>query len=264
MSGVYGADVSTAVNATQWKALIEERGITFGVVRCYMDVGKPDPNAPSTIKAAWEAGLAAVDVYHFPDCRVGAREQVEQSVKALRDAGVTFGRFWFDVEDNSYWSTTDHAANVKFLHAMIQAAIDLRLPVGVYTIMAAWEKYMGNDTSFSSYPLWYASLTGPTFDDAQHPRGGWTAPMVKQFKQNEKHGGVVYDGNWSPDNSWFVTPAAALKAAEAKPSEAASAAAPAAPSAAPPAPAAASPRLHSQLSEAQNEVSGSPPATRSH
>jgi hypothetical protein len=210
MSGSYGPDVSTPLSVKQWQSLISGRSATFGVVRCYQSDGKVDPNAPATVLNGWAAGLASVDVYHFPDCTTDAATQVQGAVSALRQAGARFGRYWLDVElskssegtyDNpSKWSTTDPQANAAFLSDLIAAADSLGLSVGIYTSACSWSLCMGDSSSFAEYPLWYAQYETPaqaSFDDFK-PFGGWTAPTMKQFAGDESYEGICYDGNWTP------------------------------------------------------------------
>jgi GH25 family lysozyme M1 (1,4-beta-N-acetylmuramidase) len=201
MSGIYGADVSTAVSVTQWQALRSERSVSFGVVRCYRSSGSVDPEAPATVNNGWAAQLAGVDVYHFPSLAVGAALQVQQAVSALQAAGAKFGTYWIDVETGAGWSTSDHAANAAFLVSLVQAAEALGLTVGIYTSNFEWSTIMGADNvQLASYPLWYAAYQtppNPSFSDFT-PFGGWTQPARKQFVGDETYDGVGYDGNWAP------------------------------------------------------------------
>jgi GH25 family lysozyme M1 (1,4-beta-N-acetylmuramidase) len=199
MAGIYGADVSNPVSVAGWQSLIKERGITFGIVRCYESGGKVDPNGPASVKNGWTAGLSAVDVYHFPSLSVDAATQVSQAVSALQAAGAQFGTYWIDVEKGAGWSATDRAANSAFLASLVAAAEAQGLTVGIYTSVYEWSSNI-NDSSCAAYPLWYAQYqTPPQASFAGFtPFGGWTKPALKQFAGNETFGGVSYDGNWMP------------------------------------------------------------------
>jgi|HubBroStandDraft_6_1064221.scaffolds.fasta_scaffold122643_2 GH25 family lysozyme M1 (1,4-beta-N-acetylmuramidase) len=202
MGGIYGADVSTPVSVEGWQGLINERSVSFGIVRCYESGGVVDPNAPDSVKNGWAAKLSAVDVYHFPCMGVDAQTQVQQAVNALQTAGAQFGTYWFDVESGAGWSTTDLSSNASFLANLVAAAEALGLTVGIYTSEYDWLSVI-NDDSCSSYPLWYAEYQTPpeaNFDGFSS-FGGWTQPAMKQFVGDESCSGVSYDGNWAPGPS---------------------------------------------------------------
>ncbi|MFT3775399.1 MAG: DUF1906 domain-containing protein [Minicystis sp.] len=196
-SGVYGADVSTYLSVASWQSLMGGRGVSLGIVRCYESGGEVDPNAPATVNNGWTAGLAQVDVYHFPCLSVDATTQVNDAVSALRAAGAKFVRYWIDVESGAGWSTTDFGANARFLQQLLDAAASLGLSVGIYTSVYEWSITINAD-QFSRYPLWYADYDEVASFADFTPFGGWTAPVMKQFAGNEAYGGVSYDGNWTP------------------------------------------------------------------
>jgi GH25 family lysozyme M1 (1,4-beta-N-acetylmuramidase) len=199
MSGIYGADVSTAVSVAQWQALRSAQSVSFGVVRCYRSNGTVDASAPATVNNGWSAQLSAVDVYHFPSLAVGATRQVNDSVNALQAGGAKFGTYWFDVEDGAGWSSSDLAGNAAFLASLVQAAEGLGLTVGIYASPSGWVNIMGPTClQFARYPLWYAHWETPpnaSFSDFV-PFGGWTKASRKQFAGNQTSGGVSYDSNW--------------------------------------------------------------------
>ncbi len=199
MSGIYGADVSSAVSEEQWRALKEDRSAQFAIVRCYQSTGRPDQNAPATIKNAWQAGMQWVDVYHFPTLRVEAAKQVNDSVDALDEAAAKLVRYWLDVETaGSGWSKTSLEENVAFLQALAEAATARGLTVGIYTGWGPWPTIMGTSTAFSQYPLWYAHYDSVhSFSDFRS-FGGWDKPTMKQFKGDESYRSISYDGNWCP------------------------------------------------------------------
>ena len=49
MSGVYGADVAYPTSVAQWQTLMQQNGVTFGIVRCYESVGQVDRAVPSCL-----------------------------------------------------------------------------------------------------------------------------------------------------------------------------------------------------------------------
>ena len=115
MSGIYGADVSTSMSVAQWQTLMNQNAVTLGIVRCYQSNGKVDPNAAASINNGWAAGLARVDVYHFPCLAVSAEAQVQAVVQALSAANAKCGYYWIDVEQGAGWSTTNFATNAQFI-----------------------------------------------------------------------------------------------------------------------------------------------------
>ncbi len=204
-SGVYGADVSSAVSVAGWQALMSQHSVTFGIVRCYESTGNVDPNAPATVNNGWSAGLDEVDVYHFPSCSVDATTQVNDAVNALWNAGAKFNRYWIDVESGAGWSATNFSQNATFLQDLINAAVALGLTVGVYSSPYEWSQIIeASNTQFAQYLLWYADYDAvANFNDyASVAFGGWTTPTMKQFKGDEtctySGGTIAYDGNWAP------------------------------------------------------------------
>ena len=203
MSGVYGADVSTALSVTDWTNLKNDRSSQFAIVRCYRSNGQLDENAPQTVKNARAAGLQWVDVYHFPDRRVDAATQVNAAVDALQQAGAQFDHYWFDIEADDAdgcgtgWSQTT-SENVTFLQALVDAANARGLSVGIYTASGYWSSIMGSTTAFSKYFLWYIHWDNQgSFSDFK-AFGGWVEPSMKQKAGGETWEGVAYDGNWCP------------------------------------------------------------------
>lgn len=200
MSGVYGADVAYPTSVAQWQTLMQQNGVTFGIVRCYESVGQVDPNAAASINAGWAAGLSRVDVYHFPCVSVGAEAQVQAVVQALSAANVKIGYYWIDVEQGAGWSTTNFASNSQFLSQLIQAAQNAGLTVGIYTSPGEWPQVI-NNSQFAQYPLWYAAYDNQASfaDFAEFGNfGGWTQPVMKQYAGDLTSGSTSYDANWAP------------------------------------------------------------------
>jgi hypothetical protein len=216
MSGMYGADVSARVTVDQWRSMKSELHVplSYAIVRCYRSSGSVDRNAAKTIIDAWNAGLEQVDVYHFPNFGPGpgsghAKAQVDASVDALERAHAKFGRYWIDVEwigDRKGWGSSAEE-NVAFLRELVEAAEARGLSVGIYTSPYNWKDITGNDTSFSSYPVWYAHYDGAAdFNDFGEfgSFGGWSKPVMKQYAGDRKYelssgGSVVFDLDWCPE-----------------------------------------------------------------
>lgn len=200
MSGIYGADVSTPLSEDQWQTLMQQNGVTLGIVRCYESSGSVDPNAAASINAGWAAGLTRVDVYHFPCVSVPANQQIQEVLQTLSAAGAKFGYYWIDVEQGAGWSTTNFAENAQFLTELIQAAQAAGLTVGIYTSPYEWSQVINND-EFTAFALWYAAYDNQTsFNDFSEFGyfGGWTQPVMKQYAGNVDSGGVCFDADWAP------------------------------------------------------------------
>ena len=55
---------------------------------------------------------------------------------------------------------------MQFIHEAVSQAESMNINVGIYSNEHEWNKTMGNDTSFSDYPLWYAHYNLiPQYDD---------------------------------------------------------------------------------------------------
>jgi hypothetical protein len=52
----YGVDVSQPTSESAFRCLVGDN-LLFAVVRCYMSVGRPDPNCASTTRNARAAGM---------------------------------------------------------------------------------------------------------------------------------------------------------------------------------------------------------------
>jgi hypothetical protein len=193
----YGVDVSSPTSSGAFSCL-KNNGYHFAVVRCYQSNGQPDPNAPGTLRAAWDGGMSYVDVYMFPcpQCGKSATQQVQEAVGALRNAGARYGMFWFDIEGPQYWR--DQGFNRAFMSEALSAARNLGQKIGIYTSASQWIPIMGNWNGGAAYPLWYAHYDGnPSFSDFQ-PFGGWSKPNIKQFEGTTYICGAGIDKDWYP------------------------------------------------------------------
>jgi hypothetical protein len=61
-----GVDVSQATSQSSFSCMKGNYGYNFAIVRVYQSSGKCDPNGPTTMKNAWNGGMAHVDGYIFP------------------------------------------------------------------------------------------------------------------------------------------------------------------------------------------------------
>lgn len=148
-----------------------------------------------------EAGFRVRDlgVYMFPcvgtDDRAG--QQVDELLAYLKFVG-NYSSIWVDLETNPSpncgW-TTNYTYNCQFTQKLINTlSQNTQKAVGIYASAYMWSKIMGglkNCPLFTNLPLWYAHYDGkPGFDDFV-PFGGWTRPMIKQFRGTSTLCGVT-------------------------------------------------------------------------
>jgi hypothetical protein len=194
----YGLDVSQATSQSSFSCL-KSNGYSFAVARVYRSSGSVDPNGPSTIKNAWNGGMAHVDGYIFPCYSCGnPAKQVDDTINYLASNSVTLmkegelasqyntttgakvGMLWFDIEGTQYWSSSA-TNNVNFLSAMVTEAKNRGVSIGIYSSASQWNPIMGGSTKFSSLPIWYAHYDGKASFSDWSNFGGWTKPAVKQY-----------------------------------------------------------------------------------
>eukprot|EP01062_Namystynia_karyoxenos_P051515 TRINITY_DN4051_c0_g1_i1.p2 TRINITY_DN4051_c0_g1~~TRINITY_DN4051_c0_g1_i1.p2 ORF type:complete len:218 (+),score=46.95 TRINITY_DN4051_c0_g1_i1:93-746(+) len=200
---VTGVDVSQSVSESSWSCLQGSGGqgaVEFAVVRAYQSVGRVDPNAAATIKAARAAGVKYVDAYLFPcpKCSNGIAAQVKDTVTALRNAGAKFGILWLDVEAPNLWGS--QASNVAILKGFASACKSLGVVPGVYANWNSWSEIMGNANGYSviGQNLWYPHYDGvKSFSDFQ-AFGGWSKPNIKQYLADKSSCSAGVDYNWYP------------------------------------------------------------------
>lgn len=100
----FGVDLSVATDDTTWKCLVEEKDISFSLIRVYRSVGELDANCPASLKSAHSAGIKDLHAYIFPcvssspyslanniTC-ASPEDQVKASIDFLEDNGVSVFR----------------------------------------------------------------------------------------------------------------------------------------------------------------------------
>jgi hypothetical protein len=102
-----GVDLATPVSQSAFQCLRETHGVQFLVVRAFQSNCYIDPRTADTIKAAWGAGLAGVDVYFFPSvgCDMSATQQFDLTIAHLKKQNANFNRMWFDVRATRAYET---------------------------------------------------------------------------------------------------------------------------------------------------------------
>jgi hypothetical protein len=125
-----GVDVSDALSEKDFKCLEEPGGhgpVKFVSVRAYESLGRVDPNAVGTIKAALAAGIKHVDAYLFPDVKGNAASQVAATHEAL--AGSGYGMLWYDIERLEWSSNLD--TNRAFVKELVDAGKQHGIHAGI-------------------------------------------------------------------------------------------------------------------------------------
>jgi len=200
-----GVDVSTAVTAEQFKCLHKEQKVNYVTIRASQANCNPDPDAATTIRHAWAAGLQEVDIYLVPhfSCGVTATKQAEDTINHLKASAVKFGRAWLSIEPASGWHPTDIKLNVQhaqdYFNALVKAVGVKR--VGIYGSAESYEKILGKhsfNTKKNTFPLWYANYDGKAEvnDEKKNAFGGWnkkTGFFMKQYDAKGEACGVKFD-----------------------------------------------------------------------
>lgn len=198
--GVLGADTSAPMTVARWTTLRQARPFQFAIIECYKPKAGALAHAKASVEAAWTAGLAAVDVYHFPSPARAVPPDVQIAASLAVLGGAPFGRMWFDVEPYPYTWSTNIQQNRELLGDLINAARRAGREVGIYTTghRGVWDRLMGHTTAFSRFPLWNYRWDGRADVSNFQPFGGWQAPTIKQYAGNCQIDGVEYDANWRP------------------------------------------------------------------
>jgi len=172
-------------------------GITFGIIRGYLSLGRPDANVVGTVNNAWNGGMSYVDVYMFPCPTCGnPAGQVDSMLSNL--GGTRYGMIWLDIEGSQYWYA-NQGSNQAFFQGLVNQLRARGVHFGIYTSASQWNPIMGSGyTGGSAYDLWYAHYDGsPNFSDFA-PFGGWRKPAIKQYSGDNSLCGCGVDRNWYP------------------------------------------------------------------
>jgi hypothetical protein len=205
-----GVDLSIPTDESSWTCL-KDAGITYGKVRVYRSVGEIDTNSAKSLQSAHNAGFTDLDAYMFPcistspysianniSCK-SATQQLQDTVNYLSQNNILFrprintvrlGRMWLDIEDEnpSKYYDPDTSVNQAFVKEITDAAIAMKIPVGIYTTKTYWSQIMNNTDAYSQtdrlgrnvYPLWYPRYDGVDSLDFFEPFAGWESVLIKQ------------------------------------------------------------------------------------
>lgn len=189
---------------------------------CHISPARDDArrsNVVPTVAAAWQAGMAHVDVYLFPCFGKSASDQVNGLLSQLKSNNVRYGMVWFDIEQNPStgcgWSS-DLSSNCAYMQQLVGAAHSSGAAFGVYTSPVRkgggwrwasdprarqyeWSSVMGAScTAGSDLPLWYAHYDGEASFSDYSRIGGWTSPAIKQYSGTATLCGQEVDLDYYP------------------------------------------------------------------
>lgn len=200
--GVLGLDTSAPMTVADYQTVLAAYPFQLAIVEAWSALGTLRPSAPASARAARSAGLAQVDIYHYPSSPSVAAAGVQVEAVLARFAGVDFTRYWIDVEANPSsdprfpWER-DFNRNITFLYELVTYAQKSGKEVGIYTMGRYWEELMDSTREFASHPLWWVrDDKQASFEDFE-PFGGWNRPVLKQYALDCEVGGVSYDASWA-------------------------------------------------------------------
>lgn len=211
----YGVDLSVLTQSADWECLVNERNVTYAIVRAYRNTGLVDSNSTNSLHYAAQAGVKDLGIYMFPCVTTSSyavsknivcpspEEQVLETVKYLRENhvfikrnfpnsvdptkipknAVVVNRVWIDIEDESpaKYYDVDPVKNQDFIGKIVAALEKLYIPVGIYTTKTYWQNIMGNIEGYGAkYPLWYPRYDAVDTLDFFTPFVDFTEVKIKQ------------------------------------------------------------------------------------
>ncbi|VDP10019.1 unnamed protein product [Heligmosomoides polygyrus] len=179
-----------AISTSQFECM-KTHGHTFFIGRVFRSNGAIDSQGIQNIKNAHAAGIAHVDGYIFPCTSSSCTTAATQASTALKNAGVTVGMLWLDIE--TYQWPSDHTKNREFIETMGK-----ELTV-IYSNYNNWESIVGLDyTGMKTKSLWWATYNGEANFNNFKAFGGWTKPNIHQY-----NGDVTGPCSFSIDTNWY-------------------------------------------------------------
>ena len=118
----------------------KEKNYTFILVRGYLNIGKPDPNAHATISAAKKYNFAAY-VYINPciACKYTPEEQIRQTIEALK--GLSYSGIYVSVQLTDKWGS-DTNSICNYIKKMITEIEKYASTSGIIFDKNSWDKIM--------------------------------------------------------------------------------------------------------------------------
>lgn len=118
-----------------------------------------------------------------------------ETIDYLNDETVLIDRLWIDI--GGRWGNQTEV-NVQFVDELISQIEQYQIKFGIATTRAQWLRLTNNSTRWAQKaPLWYANNDQhKSFDDFQ-AFGGWSQPLLKQFRSDVKECGVMLNRNYA-------------------------------------------------------------------
>lgn len=145
-------------------------------------VGTQDASiAQQQLAMAVSRGMT-VDAYVYIYWNLDMVAQIDTAFAIVKDFPI--GTMWLDIEESSGAAALGATKIASAVRAGIAACKAHGVGCGLYTSPGYWKTYVGNTTTLSDIPLWYALYNNKrTLSDwiTEH-FGGWTSPVGKQFQ----------------------------------------------------------------------------------
>jgi hypothetical protein len=188
---VYGVDVSNFSNGPldlEQARLIRDSNRRL-IVGC-QDVAV----ASQQVEFAMKADLD-VQLYIYFYTGVPIMREIQKALEVIRRTGLERPMVWMDFEDTSTDDTLSR--DVGWIErTMFRCGQEFGVGrIGIYTSRGWWERYTGNNTEYSIFPLWDANWDNQADLTAFTPYGGWTAPTMKQYAGDRDLWGMKVDFN---------------------------------------------------------------------
>ena len=159
-------------------------------------VGCQDPVIAKQQVEVCRGACLGVDLYAQPSLGSNLFDIVGRADKVALDTGLDKknSRLWlaFDMTPPSDMSPDFF---IGWLARFVRLASLLGFNVGIYTSRNKWLDFMGNNSEFYTYPLWYADYDGIDNMVGYVGFGGWFIPTIKQYAKNVQIDGFNVDLN---------------------------------------------------------------------
>jgi len=121
----------------------------------YINLDFPRPGRPEAANGPY--GVCAGDDDWCRGYNYGYAS-AKDAVARARLAGVTPGRYWFDVEMENYWSDSARN-NSQVVRGALDYFLDFNLPIGIYGTYYQWDLITGGYIPPGKLPIWVAGAT---------------------------------------------------------------------------------------------------------
>jgi len=160
--------------------------------------------AASQLAALHADGRFQVELYFYPYYNPADRERVDRALAFAHQYGLS--RIWDDVEWND--DEGPRPGPEVVLPALRSRRIHIEaagIGYGIYSGEPYWKTMAGNTSEFGEVPLWHAWYFNdghvPDFS-AYRPYGGWSRPLIWQYKGSTDLCGLNVDLNAAESAFW--------------------------------------------------------------